>query len=145
MKTTVSLLLVAGLVCGIALLMGSPGCTERQRVVVVHDAEPPPPPPVFIERPHHEVVGPPPPPVVVEHPHHEGILAPHAPPPVIEERIPPPGHGHVWVPGFHEWKGGAYVWMPGHYEKPPRPAAVWVQPTYTRTDRGWLYTPGYWR
>jgi threonine aldolase len=46
--------------------------------------------------------------------------------------------GFVWVGGYHRWDGGRYVWVPGHYDRPPRPHAVWVQHHWVHRHGGWV-------
>src|SRR5438477_11907896 len=69
-----------------------------------------------------------------------------APPrPIIERRIAPPSHRHVWVSGYHNWNGRSYVWVPGHYEMAPRPRARWVPHHWVRRHGGWVLVEGHWR
>ena len=69
-----------------------------------------------------------------------------APPkPLVERRIPAPGPGYVWVPGYHRWEGGAYAWTAGRWVMPPRPHARWVAGHWTHRSRGWVWVEGRWR
>src|SRR5271154_749672 len=53
-----------------------------------------------------------------------------APPMPIVEAVPPaPGIGFVWIGGAWVWYGG-WVWERGHWDRPPRPGAVWVPHQY---------------
>jgi len=68
------------------------------------------------------------------------------PAPIVEVRAAPPGRGHVWVPGYHQWNGRAYVWVPGRWAAPPRGRHVWVAPRWVHEGRhGWYFVPGHWR
>ena len=67
------------------------------------------------------------------------------PAPVVERRIPPPGAGYVWTPGYHRWDGRAYVWTPGAWVLAPRPGARWVAHRWVRRNGGWVLVEGHWR
>ncbi|MDR3724855.1 MAG: hypothetical protein P4K83_10250 [Terracidiphilus sp.] len=67
------------------------------------------------------------------------------PPPVAERRGPPPSREFVWVAGYQRWDGRAYAWVPGHYERPPRPRAVWVPHRWQHRHGGWVMIEGHWR
>ena len=88
--------------------------------------------------------GPPGPPVVVEQP---VVIVRREPPPMIVERMPPrPGPDVVWVPGYYAAGGDQWVWVRGHYERPPRPGAVWVEPRYERRSPTEVhFSLGFWR
>jgi hypothetical protein len=69
-----------------------------------------------------------------------------APPaPLVERRVPAPGVGYVWTPGYHRWDGNAYVWSPGAWVLPPRPHARWVAHRWVRRNGGWVFVEGHWR
>ena len=69
-----------------------------------------------------------------------------APPrPLVERRIPPPGRGYVWTPGYHRWDGRAYVWVPGAWVLPPRPHVHWVPAHWAHRRGGWVVVEGHWR
>ena len=72
-----------------------------------------------------------------------------APPPPRREVVPalPPERAAVeyWQPGHWRWNGHEYAWVPGHYERRPRPGAVWVEPRYERHGDGWVFVDGRWR
>lgn len=69
-----------------------------------------------------------------------------APPrPVIETRVPPPGPGYVWTPGYHRWEGNAYVWVPGGWVRPPHPHDHWVAHRWVHRKGGWVMVEGHWR
>jgi WXXGXW repeat (2 copies) len=63
----------------------------------------------------------------------------------VERRIPPPGAGYIWQPGFQRWDGRAYVWSPGAWVMPPRRHARWVAPRWSRRGGGWVFVEGHWR
>ena len=67
------------------------------------------------------------------------------PPPLrYERRLPEPGPGYSWVPGYWGVRGNHYVWIPGHWEHPPYAGAYWTHPHYDRYNQGWRYHEGYW-
>ena len=67
-----------------------------------------------------------------------------APPrPLVERRVPPPGVGYIWTPGYHRWDGRAYVWVPGAWALPPRPHAHWVAHHWVHRRGGWIMEEGY--
>ena len=67
------------------------------------------------------------------------------PAPVIERPAPPPERGFVWIQGYHRWNGNGYIWVPGHWERPPRPHAVWVPHRWVHRHGGWVMIEGHWR
>ena len=67
------------------------------------------------------------------------------PAPVVEHRVPAPGAGYIWTPGYHRWDGRAYVWAPGAWVRPPRPHAVWVAPHWVHKHNGYVFVEGHWR
>jgi hypothetical protein len=67
------------------------------------------------------------------------------PRPLVERRVPPPGPGYVWVPGYHRWDGRAYVWVPGNWVVPPHHHAHWVQHRWVHRPQGWVMIEGHWR
>jgi hypothetical protein len=67
------------------------------------------------------------------------------PRPLVERRIPPPGRGYVWTPGYHRWDGGRYVWVPGAWVLPPRPRARYLAPHWVHRRGGWVFIEGHWR
>jgi hypothetical protein len=69
-----------------------------------------------------------------------------APPrPLVERRIPPPGPGYVWTPGYHRWDGRSYIWVPGTWVMPPRRHARWVGAHWAHRRGGWVFVEGHWR
>ena len=73
------------------------------------------------------------------------VVVTQAPPPPIEEAIPPsPGLRYVWAPGYWVWNG-RWLWQAGRWTLPPRERAVW-QPGHWQEHRGeWMWEPGRWR
>lgn len=67
------------------------------------------------------------------------------PAPVVERPAPPPERGMVWISGYHRWDGNGYVWVPGHYDRPPRPHAVWVPHRWEHRHGEWVLVEGHWR
>jgi hypothetical protein len=56
-----------------------------------------------------------------------------------------PGPGHIWVAGYHEWRGGEYVWVPGHWATPPHPRYHrWVPGHWREHRNGWYWVEGHW-
>lgn len=69
-----------------------------------------------------------------------------APPrPVVETRVPAPGPGYVWTPGYHRWDGHAYGWVPGGWVRPPRPHSHWVAHHWEHRHGGYVMVEGHWR
>jgi WXXGXW repeat (2 copies) len=67
------------------------------------------------------------------------------PRPRYEHRVPPPGPGYVWTPGYHRWDGRAYVWVPGAWVLPPRHHAHWVPAHWVHRHHEWYFVEGHWR
>ncbi|NUU03492.1 YXWGXW repeat-containing protein [Herbaspirillum robiniae] len=66
------------------------------------------------------------------------------PPPPRVERLPPPRHGYVWVPGYWDWNGHAHVWRGGRWVRERR-GYVYAQPAWREGPRGWELDRGGWR
>jgi len=75
----------------------------------------------------------------------EVIIRVGPPHPVYERRIPPPGPGYYWTPGYHRWDGNRYVWVGGRWVLPPRHHAHWERAHYVRRHGGWVFVEGHWR
>ena len=86
-----------------------------------------------------------PPPVVVQPPPQPVVVQQPPPAVYVEQRPYAPGPGYVWVDVYWAWNGYQYVWQRGYWAAPPEPTVIWVQPRYEHYDRGYRYTPGYWR
>jgi hypothetical protein len=67
------------------------------------------------------------------------------PAPIVERRPPPPDRGFVWIDGYQRWDGQRYVWVGGHWDRPPRPGAVWVPHRWVHRHGGWAMAEGHWR
>ena len=66
-----------------------------------------------------------------------------APPAPIYERIPVARHGHVWAPGYWEWRGHRHHWVPGHYIV-ARPGYVYAPPAWRERQGRWYMEPARW-
>src|SRR3954452_17108976 len=66
-----------------------------------------------------------------------------APPPMRTEVIPAPRHGHVWVPGYWEWRGHRHVWIPGTWVV-ARPGYAYVAPMWIERNGRWYLERGRW-
>jgi hypothetical protein len=76
-----------------------------------------------------------------------GIVAPKAPPPLIEE-IPPnqkPEGDVQWIPGYWAWddERNEYIWVSGIWRVPP-PGRQWVPGYWNLVTQGYQWIPGYW-
>ena len=76
-----------------------------------------------------------------------GIVAPKAPPALIEE-IPPeqkPEGDVQWIPGYWAWddERNEYIWVSGIWRVPP-PDRQWVPGYWTPTGQGYQWISGYW-
>ncbi|MEO6992503.1 MAG: hypothetical protein ABI273_02635 [Lacunisphaera sp.] len=78
---------------------------------------------------------------------HLNYVALPPPPPrhevVIESQRP--SREHVWIKGYYVWRDGRHAWISGHWERPPHPHAVWVEPRWENHPQGHLFISGYWR
>jgi hypothetical protein len=71
------------------------------------------------------------------------IIVRRAPPPMRDEAAPPPRRGHVWVPGYWDWRGNRHVWVNGTFVRERR-GYVYRQPTWQERDGRWVYSRGGW-
>ena len=67
------------------------------------------------------------------------------PRPLVERRVPAPGPGYVWTPGYHRWDGRAHVWVPGVWVMPPHRRARWAPAHWVHRRQGWFFVEGHWR
>lgn len=76
-----------------------------------------------------------------------GAVYVHTRPPaaVVEVRGVTAGPDHIWIAGYHAWRGGVYVWVPGRWEARPHPHAVWVAGTWRHHHNGWYWVEGRWK
>jgi hypothetical protein len=70
------------------------------------------------------------------------VRPPHG---VTERRVPMPGPGYVWIPGYQRWTGNGFAWETGRWENPPRPHAKWVPHRWEKRGRTWVLREGHWR
>lgn len=66
-----------------------------------------------------------------------------APPPLRHEVVPAPRRGHVWVPGYWEWRGRRHVWIPGTWVV-ARPGYAYVAPAWVERNGRWYFERGRW-
>lgn len=66
------------------------------------------------------------------------------PAPIVEAVVPAPGIGFVWIGGAWAWHG-RWVWESGHWDRPPRPGAVWVPHRYVSQNGRHAFIRGGWR
>ena len=74
---------------------------------------------------------------------HVSVIISNAPPAPIYERIPGPRRGHVWAPGYWEWRGNRHDWRPGHYVV-ARPGYVYAPPSWHHRGNRWVMEPSRW-
>jgi hypothetical protein len=77
------------------------------------------------------------------------VVVVNEPPPapmqeIIVERDRP-GRDYIWVNGYWSWSHGRHFWIAGHWDRPPHPGAVWVEPRWDRRGGGYVLVEGYWR
>jgi len=65
------------------------------------------------------------------------------PPPPRHEVVPAARAGHVWVPGYWDWRHGRYHWVAGHYVR-HRPGYYYEPVRWAYRD-GRYYRSGGWR
>ena len=136
-------MLLAGGGMAAALLLS--GCVVT---AVTHDDRP-----RYYEEPRRTVVVAQPQPVYVQpqpvyvQPPAEVIVREPMPVVRVERPGPPPEAGVVWINGYYvPGPGGrGWEWRSGHYERPPRPNAVWVEPRHEVRNDGVHVTLGFWR
>jgi hypothetical protein len=69
----------------------------------------------------------------------------NVPPPAPRyEVVPAPRHGHVWVPGYWEWRGHRHIWVAGHWVV-ERPGYVYAPARWVERDGRYYYTQPGWR
>jgi hypothetical protein len=66
-----------------------------------------------------------------------------APPAPRHEYIPAPRAGHVWVPGYWDWRGHRHVWVRGHWER-ERHGYYWHPSRWIERDGRWVLERGRW-
>ena len=65
------------------------------------------------------------------------------PPNPRRESVPPPRAGHVWVPGFWDWRNARHTWVVGHWV-PERRGCHWTPHRWVSRDGRWYFQPGGW-
>lgn len=67
--------------------------------------------------------------------------------PAVAQEVPEeqPSAQHVWVPGHWRWLDGNYSWVSAHWELPPVPGAVWVEPRWEAKANGYVLVEGFWQ
>jgi hypothetical protein len=74
------------------------------------------------------------------------VSKPVTTPPVYAESQPaePATSGHVWQPGYWDWRG-TWVWIPGQYLQTVSPTAMWVPGAWVPAANGtWRWNPAHW-
>jgi len=66
-----------------------------------------------------------------------------APPAPRYEVVPAPRAGHVWIPGYWDWRGNRYVWVRGHWER-ERHGYYWHPNRWVERDGRWMLERGRW-
>ena len=67
-----------------------------------------------------------------------------APPAPLQEVIPAPRRGHVWAPGYYDYRGNQYVWVQGQWMR-ERQGQEWRQARWVETRDGeWRRVGGGW-
>ena len=71
------------------------------------------------------------------------IILDVAPPPARVEVVPAARVGHVWVPGFWEWRGREHIWVAGHWVRERR-GYVYKPARWEQVNGRWYYRPEVW-
>lgn len=66
-----------------------------------------------------------------------------APPPMRDEVVPAPRHGHVWAPGYWDWRGHKHVWHQGKWVMERR-GHHYQQTKWVERDGRWTRQPARW-
>lgn len=74
---------------------------------------------------------------------HISVVIGTAPPAPIYEVVPAPRRGHVWAPGYWEWRTHRHHWVPGHYIV-ARPGYVYAPPSWHHRGGRWVMEPSRW-
>jgi len=74
---------------------------------------------------------------------HVGIDIDIAPPAPRVEVVPAPRRGHVWAPGYWEYRGHSHVWVPGRWVVERR-GYHWVPARWDQRGPRWHYERGHW-
>jgi hypothetical protein len=66
-----------------------------------------------------------------------------APPALRHEMMPRHREGHVWSPGYWDWRNGRHVWVRGHWVR-ERPGMYWHPNRWVERDGRWYFERGRW-
>ena len=67
-----------------------------------------------------------------------------APPEPRYEAVPAPRHGHVWAPGYWDWRGNRHQWHAGSWQR-ERPGYNYQESKWVQHDNGrWSREQGRW-
>jgi hypothetical protein len=66
-----------------------------------------------------------------------------APPAPRYEVVPTPRHGHVWIPGFWDYRGHHHVWVKGHWER-ERHGMYWHPSRWEQREGRYYLERGRW-
>jgi hypothetical protein len=66
-----------------------------------------------------------------------------APPAPRHEAMPGHRPGHVWTPGYWDWRGKRHVWVSGSWVR-ERPGYVYTRPTWVNDNGRWHLYRGAW-
>lgn len=72
-----------------------------------------------------------------------GVYLDVAPPVSRHEVVPGARHGHVWQPGFWQWRDGRHVWARGHWVR-ERKGYFWHPSRWEERDGRWQFERGRW-
>ena len=68
----------------------------------------------------------------------------NTPPPAVRyEAVPSSRAGHVWAPGYWNWRNNKYVWTKGRWER-ERAGYFYHPHRYAERDGRWFYERGRW-
>jgi WXXGXW repeat (2 copies) len=71
------------------------------------------------------------------------IILNFAPPVARYESSPGWRSGHVWNPGYWDWRSNRHVWISGNWMR-ERPGYTWHAAAWIPVGHGWRFVPGYW-
>jgi hypothetical protein len=71
------------------------------------------------------------------------IVVEQAPPAPRHEVVPAPRRGHVWAPGYWDYRGGRHVWVKGHWER-ERHGMYWHPSRWEQRDGRYVFQRGGW-
>jgi hypothetical protein len=72
-----------------------------------------------------------------------GIDIEIAPPAPRVEVVPAPRRGHVWAPGYWDYRGRTHVWVPGHWVGERR-GYHWAPDHWEQRGPRWHHERGHW-